>query len=838
MTRTTIDFGIDLGTTNSTIAVIDNVDARVIPNKFGSGTTPSAVYIDKRGNLHIGQESKLRALGDEEDQANADLEFKLRMGMGEEGGKTFQRSGRFLLPEELSAEVLKELKANVQSTMGEEVRSAVITIPAAFENPQSNATQKAAQLAGFGQVPLLLEPIAASLAHGFQSEGDNLYWLVYDFGGGTFDAALMQVRDGVIRVVTHDGDNHLGGKLLDWDIVGKRMVPAIQAQFNLPGFQRGGDPRWRAALGKMKYHAELAKIEVCRTRGSHELWIENLCQDADGKTVDFAYTLTAEDMEEISRPYIERSLGLCRQTLQKAGMSGADMDSVLMVGGTTLNPWVRDAVASELGAKLETGVDPITVVARGAAIFASIQEMPASQMVSAPIEAGTWKIEIEHRPVGNVADPDIGGRVVAPGGEDMAGYTVEFLDAKTQWRSGRITLGAQGVFMTKLFAEKMRRHEFRLELRDQTGALIPTSPATVSYTLGVIPEEHPPLPGTISVGLANGSVAIYLEKGDKLPARRSMEHFSTITLRAGEAADKLRIPLLEGEHLRAERNHGIGVLEITGADIKRDLPMGSELQIALIMDASQGIRLSASVPALDDDFEISFDSLMGHSSLERLEQVAIEQKARLERVRADAAEKELDQVKAAITGIEDQQMVDHVDSLLLAAGEDPDALAELDRRLRQLAAALDGAEDIVEWPILLEQAEDARKDAARVVGEYGESRDRSNLARLEDELSRAIAANDPDLVRRSKGDLLTIYFQVLDAQPGWHYGRLDYYAERLEILRDPAQGELLVAKGRQAMDADDLDGLKATLRQLASLLPPGEDEESKHINVGSTMAQG
>ena len=241
MQRTTIDFGIDLGTTNSTIAVIDGVDARVIPNKVGSGITPSAIWIDPRGRLQVGQEAKQRALVS--DSENGDLEFKLRMGLGAQGKKVFVRSGRAMLPEELSSEVLKSLKIDVQTNMGEELRAAVICVPAAFENSQTNATMKAAKLAGFGLSPLLLEPVAASLAYGFQTESENVYWMVYDFGGGTFDAAVMRIRDGLIQVVSYDGNNFRGGKLIDWDIVTKKLIPSLGQQFNLPDFDvaiRGG----------------------------------------------------------------------------------------------------------------------------------------------------------------------------------------------------------------------------------------------------------------------------------------------------------------------------------------------------------------------------------------------------------------------------------------------------------------------------------------------------------------------------------------------------------------------------------------------------------------------
>ena len=535
MPRTTIDFGIDLGTTNSTVAVIDGIDAKVIPNKGGSGITPSAVWIDKRGSIHVGQEPKLHALVDDAD--NADLEFKLRMGLGDEGKKVFARSSREMLPEELSAEVLKSLKTDVRSNMNEDLRAVVITVPAAFENPQTTATRKAAELAGFALSPLLLEPVAASLAYGFQTQSENVYWMVYDFGGGTFDAAVMHIRDGLIQYVKHNGDNFLGGKLIDWDIVTKVLIPPLTKQFNLPDFRRG-NPLWRFAIGKMKYYAEQAKIEVCRSKAPYEIWIERLCEDADGKEVDFAYTLTPKDVEQASKPHIEKSLGWCRSTLEQARLSGSAMERILMVGGTTLNPWVREAVQAELASRLEFGIDPVTVVAWGPPSSRARRPLPLDPRQ----RSSNRQIQFEHKPVGNVPDPDIGGRIMPPDGRSVAGFTIELVDAKTQWRSGRITLGGDGVFMTQLHAEKQRRHEYAIELCDAKGTHIPTTPDRVSYTVGVIPQENPPAAMTIAVGLADGGVAIYLKKGTKLPARKTIDHYTTVALRAGHAEDELRIP--------------------------------------------------------------------------------------------------------------------------------------------------------------------------------------------------------------------------------------------------------------------------------------------------------
>jgi molecular chaperone DnaK len=813
MQRTTIDFGIDLGTTNSSIAIIDNTETKIIPNKGGSVTTSSAVWIDKRGQLHVGEEAKKRVSTDPE---NGDCEFKLRMGMGDEGSKHFVRSDRKMSPEALSAEVLKSLKTDVQASMDETLIAAVITVPAAFELPQTNATQKAAELAGFKRSPLLLEPVAASLAYGFQTSRENEYWLVYDFGGGTFDAAVMRVRDGLIQVVNHNGDNHLGGKLIDWDIVVKRFIPAAVEKFNLPDFQRG-NPKWQAAIAALKYHAERAKIEVCRTRSPYEVWIENWCTDADGGEVDFLYTLTPEDVQAVSEPYIQRSLRLCRKTLTDKGLSGENIEQVLMVGGTTLNPWVREAVQVGLNSRVEFGIDPITVVARGAAIFAGTQRITwDASVVDTP--AGTYRIAIEHEPVGNVLDPDIGGRVHAPKGTSIEGFTIEFVELKTQWRSGRILLGADGIFMSQLLAEENRRCNYRIELSDPTGSLVPTQPDRVSYTKGV-ETDSPPIPNSIGVGLANDEMKCYLTKGTKLPAKKTVDHRTTVSLSSGKAEDVVHIPFLEGENPRASRNHGIGELNISGKDICRDLPAGSTIEITLAMDKSHRVRVQVFVPVLDEEFEVDFDFKMSHNSIDELRNQFQGEITRLENVTQKAAANDSLKAQATLENIRSQKLIEEIEGLLAAAKEDVDALNQLDRRLRDLAAAVDEVEDAVEWPTLLEEAKISRDDADNLVGRFGEEMDKKRFRAMETELQRAIDLGDPELLRQAIRQLDSLWFQVANRQPAFHVGRFNRLTDRLDEMRDRNLAEQLEAQGRRAINKDDLDSLKAAISQMISLLP-------------------
>jgi molecular chaperone DnaK len=830
MDRMTIDVGIDLGTTNSTIAVIDGLDAKVIPNKVGSGTTPSAVWLDPRGNLRVGHEAKART---NSDTGNAYAEFKQAMGRGEEARRTFARDGRTMLPEELSAEVLKTLKLDFQANTGEDLHTAVITVPAAFESPATAATRRAAEAAGLTKAPLLLEPYAASLAYGFQTKSENVYWLVYDFGGGTFDAAVMRIRDGLIQAVNHNGHNDLGGKKIDWDIVEQRLVPALQQEYDLPDFQRG-TPRWAEAIGWLKFAAENAKVDVCRTRAAVEIYSDvPICVDASGKEVNVSYRLSPEDVEAVSGPYIEASLRLCRATLEQAQLAGPDMERILMVGGTTLSPWVREAVESELGGTVEFGIDPVTVVARGAAIYAATQPIPGRRV--RPVAAGTWTIDIIHQPVGNVPDPDIGGTVVGPDGRSPEGYTLEFVDLKSGWSTGRLTLGANGVFMTHLHAEVEQRHEFSVELSDPTGSRVPTSPETLPYTIGVIPEPNPPAANSIGIGLKGGGVAWYVRKGERLPMRRLIDHYSAVALRSGREEDVLRIPLIEGESERAERNYHVGEVTIRGSDLHRDLMMGDPLDITLRMDTSGTITIEVYLRHQEQDLPTAtFQPRSGHASLEELRQDIQRERDRLAKIRKEAQRTGDVDAEAAIARIVDEQLGEHLEKLLARAGTDPDVDVELDRRVREFASVIDLAEDALEWPAVVDAAREALGDTQKVVHAYGDLDDRNCLADLTAGLDQAVQVKDPQLIRRQTEELDSLYFRVLDRQIGFHIGRLDRLEERVDEMRDPAQARRLVAQGRQAIKSGDTDALKATLRQLLSLLPEDARTEARTRNEGDT----
>lgn len=828
MERATIDYGIDLGTTNSAIAVLDGTEPRVITNQHGATFTPSAVWIDKRGRLHVGDEARQRR---EEDEQNCDIEFKLRMGLGERGKKLFARSGQEMLPEELSAEILKALRADVLSSMGDDIRAAVVTVPAAFDLPQCDATRRAAELAGLTHSPLLQEPVAAALAYGFQQTSDKVFWLVYDFGGGTFDAAVMQVRDGVIQVVNHAGDNHLGGKLIDWDIVEKRLVPALTGKFSLSGFQRG-NRKWGAAFAKLKLAAEQAKIEVCRKQGPGEMWIENLCDDDAGNAVDFEYELTPAELDEIVAPYVTRSLNLCRKALAEKGLSGGNMEKVLMIGGTTLIPWLRDRVRQEVGAPLAFSIDPITVVARGAAVFAGTQRLPVDE--GAPVPAGSFRIDLEYEPVGNELEPPVGGRISHPGGQSLDDYTIEIVETRSQWRSGKLRLGADGTFMADVHAERGRKCEFVLELCDAAGTRQSTVPDRFPYTVGMV-ITSPPLIHSVGVAMANNQMDPFMKKGTPLPARERSIHRTAQAVRADQAGTGVRIPVVEGENfMRADRNRLIGAIEVPAQRIRRDLPAGSEVEITIAIDESRLVTTKAYIPVLDEEFEEVLKLEKDPPGPSELRESLDREKNRLAESREKAQRTRDLKGQEALARIDREQMVTQTESLLGAAEHDPDAMLACENRLLDLKASIDDVEDALEWPTLVEDAEKELSDTRDIIDEHGTSEDRARLRTLECDLRSAIDSGDPDMLRQQTDEVNTHGVQVLLRQPGFWVAYLEHIEERKSRMRDSAQAEQLFAQGRRAINNNDVDSLKAVVRQLIALLPSEEQQEVRGFG-GTTI---
>lgn len=823
MERQTVDFGIDLGTTNSAIAVLEGTKTRVIRTNENKEYTPSAVSFSKKGVQRVGELAKTQKTSDDEmELSDIRLQFKLLMGHPEPL-EAFKVNGKQMTPEELSAEVLKKLRADVQRRDGEEITAAAISVPAAFELPQCSATNRAATLAGFSFSPLVQEPVAAALSYGFQTTSDRVFWLVYDFGGGTFDAAILQVRDEQIQVVNHGGDNHLGGGRIDTAIADQLLVPAVAKEFSMSL----DDRVWPLIRSKLKYYAEDAKIRLS-VEDTTDIEIPRLFMAKDGASISFEYELKRSDVERLAEPLIERSINLCRSVLEEKRLSSSDIEKLILVGGPTLMPLFRDMLTEKLGIALEFHVDPLTVVARGAAVFAGTQIIPEESKRHVSLPAGCFKVELDYKPIGDEMEPTIGGRVIAPQGQSSQGYTLEFVESKTGWRSGKIDVGASGTFIATIYADKGRKNEFLIELMDANGNSCQTMPDRFSYTIGITISAQT-LVNNIGIGLANGDVLWFLEKGTTLPAKkRDTRLHTTEALKSGDSGTMLRIPVVEGNNKRDDRNPLIGWLEVSGQNIRSDVPVGSPIEVTITVNESRIIQVIAYVPRLDAEFPQVLDPKYPQVNKEVLANHAEKVKTRLKKIHEQAKLAGSTQAEDLLQRIENEQLVHQIDMILTSTQQDEqEVLDACQRRRIELDARLDEIEELINWPVLIAEAEVQITGGQDMVKQYGDSQDVADFSRLTEELRKAIASKNADSVQQKTRNLAQLVMQVLMKHPGWWVASLEHLeTEYIDNMRDKAEAERLFAQAHRAIDNQDFENLKVAVRQLWALLP---DEISEQL---------
>lgn len=821
MARSTMDFGIDLGTTNSAIAVLDGTEARIIKNAFQHDTTPSAVYADRNGRIHVGERARERV---ESDPANAAAEFKLKMGLRDQL-TTFANSGLAQTPEELSAHVLRALKANVSRQLGEDVRAAVITVPAAFELNQTDATRRAAEAAGLELAPLLQEPTAAALAYSFQRDEDNIYRLVFDLGGGTFDASVVHIRDGEFDIINHRGDNFLGGKLIDWAIVEQLLIPALLQQYSLPGFGRG-EPTWAQAIAKLKAAAENAKIELSSAESALiDISDPPLCTDSRGNPVEFVHELHAADVDRLTEPFVARAINICRAALRERQLAPEKIDRVLLVGGPTLMPYLRRRLAEGLGIELDVTQDPMTVVARGAAIFAGTQRLPAEPLR----DDVAYTVDLEYKPIGSDPEPVVGGVVQGPPGRSLDGFTIEFVNAEARppWGSGKLVLPAAGSFITTLRAEPERRNIYEIVLADSTGTRERIQPAELTYTLGIVAPAAT-LTHSIGVELAGNEVSWLLAKGTRIPDRGREILRSTVRLTRGQSGGLLRIPILEGEHSRADRNRRVGSLEILADQVARDIPRNSEIELEIRIDASRLVTTRAYVPILDEEFE-AFHDLTTESAPDpaELRQALNAEQERLDALRADARRTSDPAALALLEGLDDERVFDQLaDDVASTENGDADAASTAGKRMLDLRATLDDVEHALEWPSLVEWANRVLHDAPGLIEEYGDAQDRRRHELLAADVRRALAGRDVAHLRTLVDELTGHVAMVVDRKTGAvEMARFTQLVEKRRELSDQDLAARLIADGQRAVDSNDIERLRTLNRQLLDLLP-AEDRQA------------
>jgi molecular chaperone DnaK len=876
-----LDFGIDLGTTNSCIARASGGEVVVIQNNDQMNVTPSVVRVLKSGSLLVGRRA-YNAVA--EDPDNVAQEAKRLMG--QRYAKTFPASGREMSPEEISAEVLKSLLADARRRTGEEVRAACVTVPAAFTALQCEATARAARLAGLEEYPLLQEPIAAAVAYGAAPGVRDQRWLVFDLGGGTLDVAVVSTRDGRLAVLEHRGDNHLGGKDIDRALVQNVLLPFLSGQFALPRADR--EPAELARLlRKLSLPAEYAKIELT-TADETVVSLLDLGEDREGRPIEAELPLTRARLDAELEPIVARCLRLADEALEGARVGGQDLDRVLLVGGPTQMPRVREALASHLGAKVDSTLDPMTAVARGAAVYASTVERSAGASAGVRADAkpdskltgagDKLTARLAYDPLSAEPRARVAGKLAGRGSEGALEVKID--SEGGLWTSGW-TPAREGFFEAALVLQEGRLNRFTLSVRDAKGRVVEVSPQEFQIRHG-LSLDAPPLPHTISVEFAHADGRAELSpvfpRRTLLPAERTVTYRAAHTLRPSEPETSLAIKLWEGEAFTdPQANNWVGNFHVRSDAVRRPVPEGSELQLHIKVDASRLITVEVFIPHLNEHFtdRVYIPKEEEPDYLELLKGAHLEIEgclARLERIEAqllllaareaeedfdfpEVIEEEfVDGPRAAASHAPDPRRVEaerlrrEFEDFDIELGayqsagdmDEHDHAARVVERLRDARARVAGLERRAGLGPTGSGFEDAARlaeSAAETVEAHGTGAQRARLAALRRELSEATARGDVRGVKKAAAALRELRTEVLYAQDWFWDNWFEHLARPGRRFVNAEEAARRVAEGREALQSGDRRKLERAVGWLWSLLPPDEQAAQRERAVRPGLKQ-
>lgn len=837
MARIKIDYGIDLGTTNSAISRMENGEPTIKKTDTLKDTMPSCVFINKKKAIQVGDSAynalkrdKLKAMGTWNDtDSNAYIEFKRTMGTD----KKYPSSnlGKELSSEELSAEVLKTLKSFVKD---ENVNSIVITVPAAFKNNQKEATREAAQLAGFNHIELLQEPVAASMAYGLDSNKKDGFWLVFDFGGGTFDAALLKVEDGIMKVIDTEGDNYLGGKNLDFAIVDEIILPYIQENFVIDSIL-ADDGKKQILRNAMKFYAEETKIQLS-FNDAHNI-LSDLGdipgEDDEGEEFELDITVTQTDLAKAVSPVFQKAIDICTDLLKRNNLQGSSLDSLILVGGPTFSPVLRKMLEEQI-CKPDTSVDPMTVVSKGAALYASTVD------VSEDVREQTRdksKIQLE---IGNESstvemEEFVPIKILAEKteGEIPEKVFAEVTRGDKAWSSGKVEINTIGD-VVEVQLNEGKTNNFDVVLYDDKGNMLECEPSSFSIIQGS-KISNPTLPYNVGIELkdrATGKVAFRtlkgLEKNQSIPATGTRNGLKTQKqIRPGMDSDFIRIPIYEGEHgadgTRAVYNEHVSDIRISGADLYALLPENSDVDLTVKVDRSEKITVTAFFPYLDHTEEVTIESKKSAIEADWLANEIRKAKGSLQELTADG-----NSDSAALDKISDD--LAEVEKSFENNKGDVGGRQEVLANLRKSLKKIDDLNEVKEWPKLEEALKEEFYRLEKANNDLGNDRTTQVVDQFRKQLDEVVRSKDAKLGNVLLDEMHSFFFQMTMI-----YQLIGFIRDFNENFgkyhwRDASRARGLINEGLQVIgQSPTTEELRPIVISLINLLPedekPGDDDD-------------
>ncbi len=819
MARNKIDYGIDLGTTNSAICRMEKGEPVIIKTDMQMDTMPSCVSVNKKGSIKVGQTAYNTMLQDKrratkswhKGASNTYVEFKRTMATDTQYPCT--NLNKSFSSEELSAEVLKTLKSFVTD---ETFSSVVITVPAKFTVNQKTATIEAANMAGFKHCELLQEPIAASMAYGLSSDEKNGIWMVFDFGGGTFDAALLKVEDGIMQVFDTEGDNYLGGKNLDYAIVDNIIIPYLQENYAIDGYLQDEEKK-EVLRDAMKTYAEDAKNQL--SFKDHEDIISNLGdlgEDEDGKEIGLDLTLTQAQVFDVMRPYFQKAVDICKNLIQRNNLNGSQITKLILVGGPTHSPLIRQMLREQVTPNVDTSIGPMTAVATGAALYASTLDAEVSDD---EIKVGTIKLDVSYE--STTVEMTEYVPVCLADGSTLNKVFVEFVRGDKAWSSGKMGIDSNGDVVELTLLEG-KANSFNILCYDDKGNILPCFPNEITIIQGSVVGAAP-LPYNIGIGIWSEEkkrsvieMAKGLEKNKPLPATGIIERDlkTSNQLRPGVASDILTVPVYQTDDFDeaagkpTSHYEYIADVVITGDEVDTFIPENSLVNITLKADSSEQMKIEVHFLATDITIEKIFDTGKKHTMEDTNNQI----------------NKGFDEAEASIEALEESGIsVSDLRAELASLHTDNENTTEKKevlKHLRDLLIKIEKLDAGTEWQRVEKELRDEFDNLEKAQSELGDDNSAQMVNQLRTQTDNAIRTKDVQIGRQVLEQVKSLYFQLTMLYQCM--GIVRYCNDRLGTIRwkDSSRARQLVNRGmEQISNNPTTEGLRQIAAELLGLMP-------------------
>ncbi len=754
-------YGIDLGTTNSAICKMENGEPVIKKTDTLKDTLPSCVSFTRKKVIKVGdsamndlRQDKARSTKSmDASNSNVFLEFKRTMGLDT---KYFSSNmGRNYSSEDLSAEVLKALKSFVSD---DNVSACVITIPAKFTPDQIAATKRAADLAGIDHCELLQEPIAASMAYGMSTTKKNGYWVVFDFGGGTFDAAVLKVEDGIMQVIDTEGDNYLGGKNLDYAIVDEIIIPYIKQNFNVNDILENESKR-QILRDAMKFYAEQAKNQLSfKDKCDIMSQLDEFGDDDEGTPIELDMIIAKQQLEPVVAPIFQNAVDITKKLIERNNLTGK-LDSLILVGGPTYSPVLRQMLKEQITSNVDTSIDPMTAVAKGAALYAS----GIDSQVTTKIESGTIALDVQYNSSSVETLEYVTVKLLRNDctGQIPARVYVEFVRGDKAWSSGKIEVNEIGDVVECQLNEG-KANAFNVIAYDEKGTVIPCFPTEINIIQGTV-VGRAILPRNIGIEAhdENKDKDVFmplkgLEKNKQLPAVGVRNGLKTAKkLRPGMSEDRLMIPIYIGESnaegTSAIYNDHVFDVVITGDDVPALVPENSDIDITIKVDRSQLMTLEANFPVIGESIEKEI-KIEARSEVDNNKEV---------RERFNDAKRKQAQLKKA-TGISNKElessnkMISDIEGRFEGEIATSDGTMHLLASLREAFREMESVEKNHEWDALDAELRSEYARLEKANNELGNKYD-AQVAELHDKVDRVITSKNIQSARDTLSDINDVF---------------------------------------------------------------------------------